>query len=241
MKITPLEIRQKDFEKTFRGYDKEEVDAFLQALSQEWERSQDEIKELRKRLEQSEAEASRLREVEHSLFKTLKTAEDTGASLVEQANKSAELHLREAQMNSEAILNEARTKARAVVEEAEMQSRKYFSELQDEVQKMQRDYQDVQLLRENLLHDIQAIVNDFSQRSQRYADKMASGAFEKKVKQIKQQGEGPKKQEPRPAAVVTPPAEEPKAQEKPQPQEEPKEKKELPSSNNENASFFDNI
>ena len=185
MKITPIEIRQKDFEKTFRGYDKEEVDAFLQALSQEWERAQDEIKELRKRLEQSESEASRLREVEHSLFKTLKTAEDTGASLVEQANKSAELHVKEAQMNSEAMLNEARTKARAIVEESELQARSYYSELKAELVNMQREFQDIQNLRENFLHDIQSIASDFAQKSQRYIDKPVSNSIEKKMKQIK--------------------------------------------------------
>ena len=35
MKITPLEIRQKEFAKQMRGYDKEGVDAFLQSLSNE--------------------------------------------------------------------------------------------------------------------------------------------------------------------------------------------------------------
>jgi cell division initiation protein len=195
MKITPLEIRQKDFEKTFRGYDKEEVDAFLQALSQEWERAHDEIKDLGKRLEQSEREASRLREVEHSLFKTLKTAEDTGASLVEQANKSAELHVREAQMNSEAILNESRSKARAIVEEAEVMSKRYFSEMQDDLQRMQREFQEIQNLRENFLHDIQSIASDFNQKAQRYSDKTVSSSVEKKIKQIKSLSESNKKTE----------------------------------------------
>ena len=51
MKITPIEIRQKTFEKHFRGYDKEEVNAFLLTLSQEWERLVDENKESRFRLE----------------------------------------------------------------------------------------------------------------------------------------------------------------------------------------------
>ena len=46
MKITPLEIRQKAFEKNFRGYNQDEVNAFLQTLSQEWERVGDENKEL---------------------------------------------------------------------------------------------------------------------------------------------------------------------------------------------------
>lgn len=237
MKITPLEIRQKDFEKTFRGYDKEEVDAFLQALSQEWERANDEIKDLRKRLEHSEQEASRLREVEHSLFKTLKTAEDTGASLVEQANKSAELHVREAQMNSEAILNESRSKARAIVEEAEMQSKRYFSELQDDVQKMQREFQEIQNLRDNLLHDIQSITADFSQKAQRYVDKPVSNSIDKKVKQIKSLSDTGKK------------IELPKQVEEPIPfkqtEDQPNivaEIKQTPSAQSgESTSFFDNI
>ena len=56
MKITPLEIRQKAFEKGFRGYNPDEVNAFLQSLSQEWERSVDEGKELRIKLEACERE-----------------------------------------------------------------------------------------------------------------------------------------------------------------------------------------
>ena len=91
MKITPLEIRQKTFERTLRGYDKDEVNAFLLSLSQEWERMNDETKEARLKLEASEREVSKLREVETSLFKTLKTAEDTGANVVDQAKKSAVL------------------------------------------------------------------------------------------------------------------------------------------------------
>jgi len=237
MKITPLEIRQKDFEKTFRGYDKEEVDAFLQALSQEWERANDEIKDLRKRLEHSEQEASRLREVEHSLFKTLKTAEDTGASLVEQANKSAELHVREAQMNSEAILNESRSKARAIVEEAEMQSKRYFSELQEDVQKMQREFQEIQNLRDNLLHDIQSITADFSQKAQRYVDKPVSNSVDKKVKQIKSLSDTGKRIElPRQVEEPTP-----VKQVEDQSNVVAEVKSTPPAKSGDNSSFFDSI
>ena len=46
MKVTPLEIRKKSFEKVFRGYDKDEVNAFLVSLSQAWEKVMDENKEL---------------------------------------------------------------------------------------------------------------------------------------------------------------------------------------------------
>ena len=90
MRITPLEIRQKSFERQLRGYDKDEVTAFLMTLSQEWERLQDEVKEYKIKLESSEREVGKLREVESSLYKTLKTAEDTGASVIDQAKKAAE-------------------------------------------------------------------------------------------------------------------------------------------------------
>ena len=118
MKITPLEIRQKNFEKKLRGYDKDEVSAFLLSLSNEWERVLDENKEYKIKLDQAEKEVQKLREVESSLFKTLKTAEDTGANLIDQANKAAELHLKETQMNAEAMMSEAKSKAKNIIEKS---------------------------------------------------------------------------------------------------------------------------
>ena len=102
MRITPLDIRQKTFEKNFRGYEKDEVNGFLLTLSQEWERVLDENKEARIKLEATEREVSKLREVESSLYKTLKTAEDTGANVIDQARRTAELHLRESQLKADA-------------------------------------------------------------------------------------------------------------------------------------------
>src|SRR5882672_2059895 len=123
MRITPLDIRQKTFEKNFRGYEKDEVNAFLLSLSQEWERIVDENKELRIKLEGTEREVLKLREVESSLYKTLKTAEDTGANVIGQARQAAELHMRESQFKAEAMLNEAKTKAKDVIEESDQRAK----------------------------------------------------------------------------------------------------------------------
>src|SRR5690606_4928410 len=132
MKITPIEIRQKVFERVFRGYEKESVDAFLLSLSQEWERVMEENKDLRKKLEIAEKEVIRLRDVENSLFRTLKTAEDAGAHILESANKTAELHVREAQMDAEALLNEARNRARSILEDAEEEAKEITGNLKEE-------------------------------------------------------------------------------------------------------------
>ena len=154
MKITPLEIRQKDFEKKLRGYDKDEVNAFLQSLSNEWERMLEENKDLNLKLQQAEREVKKLREVESSLYKTLKTAEDTGANVIEQANKAAELHMKETQMNAEALLNESKNKARAMIEQTEMESRQIIEELQDAVKKIQENHQEIENQRTIALQEL---------------------------------------------------------------------------------------
>jgi cell division initiation protein len=167
MKITPLEIRQKSFEKVLRGFDKDEVNAFLQSLSQEWERLLDETKELKIKLEATEREVTKLREVETSLFKTLKTAEDTGASVVEQANKTAELILKENQLNAEAMLNEAKVKAKNTIEEAEMISRQMLDEMEERIKMLGQDYKTLELHRDNLLADLKRMASETLDRVER--------------------------------------------------------------------------
>ena len=122
MKITPLEIRQKTFEKNLRGYDKDEVNAFLSTMSQEWEKILEELKDARIRLESAEKEVAKLREVETTLYKTLKTAEETGKNIMDQANRAADLQIREAQLQAEGLIYESKNKAKAIVEEAEVTS-----------------------------------------------------------------------------------------------------------------------
>ena len=167
MKITPLEIRQKAFERTLRGYDKDEVNAFLLSLSQEWERMNDETKELKLKLETSEREVGKLREVETSLFKTLKTAEDTGANVVDQARKAAELHLREAQIRAEALLNEAKDRAKNTLEEADATAKQVLAEMEDNLKDLVQQYKAAESHRNNLIDDLKRLANEALDRVER--------------------------------------------------------------------------
>ena len=186
MKITPLEIRQKAFGKNLRGYNQDEVNGFLQILSQEWERIYDENKELRIKLESTEREVMKLREVESSLYKTLKTAEDTGANVIEQARQSAELHMRESQLKADAILNEAKVKARNVIEESEARSKNTLVEMEERLKTLVENYKKLESTRDDLLQDLKRISQDAIERVERIksatrnfdADKYAAAAKE---------------------------------------------------------------
>ncbi|MCC9137903.1 DivIVA domain-containing protein [Pontibacter silvestris] len=160
MKITPLEIRQKTFEKAFRGLDKDEVNAFLLTLSQQWERLMDENKDLRMKLEASHRETQKLREVESSLYKTLKTAEDTGNSILEQANRSAELKARESELKADELINQARNQARQMLEDATKQSEKVVAQMQQEVRALEQDYQRMEGYLDSLVRELKNMADD---------------------------------------------------------------------------------
>ena len=186
MKITPLEIRQKTFEKKLRGYDKDEGNTFMLTLSQEWERMIDITKELKIKLETAEREVQKLREVESSLFKTLKTAEDTGANMIEQANKTAELHMRETQMNADAILNESKMKAKNMLEEAEAGSRKVIDDMERHIHDLYTIYRDLENHKDTLLAEIKHLSEDSLDRIKKLDSQITSINLDEQLNRINQ-------------------------------------------------------
>ncbi len=187
MKITPIEIRQKVFaEKMLRGYDKDEVLAFLQSLSQEWENVLEENREYRIKLEVTQKEVQKLREVETSLYKTLKTAEDTSSQLVEQAHRSAELEMREARNQAESLLNEARTKAQKMIQDAENQSRIKLEETLDELKTRESDFRQLERLKDSLIKEIQNIASDTLERINHISAKGNTKLFENKIREVRE-------------------------------------------------------
>ena len=188
MKITPLEIRQKSFEKNFRGYDKDEVNAFLQSLSQEWEKVVEDQKELRYKLEIAEKEVEKLREVESSLFKTLKTAETTGNNMVEQANKKADLHVREAELKAETILNDARSRAKEIIDKAEEKADSIIDGMEDRVRQLEQNYRMLENYRENLLGDLVVLANNTLERVENAESKIKRHDIEGLVQRAQKAG-----------------------------------------------------
>ena len=168
MKITPLEIRQKQFtKKTLGGIDRDEVVAYLATLSSDWERSQDEARELRDKLSGAEREVGKLREIESSLYKTLKTAEETGSSIVDQARQSSTLQLREAELKAETLLKEARWQAKNVIEEARQEARKTFNTLQEELARLEEETRAAERYRDSLLSELRLLAQDIIEKVDR--------------------------------------------------------------------------
>lgn len=117
--ITPIEIRQKTFKKAMRGFDREEVRAFLQALSQEWEQELAAYRTLKEELERVKASYATLKEVEDMLHKTLMQAEQSARDTLENARQKAELKVREAEVRSRDILRKGQEDRNVIQRELE--------------------------------------------------------------------------------------------------------------------------
>ncbi len=150
MKITPIEIRQHTFEKVMRGYKPDDVDAFLVSLSQEWERVSMDVKMLKMQLELAEKELGKLKEVEMTLFRTLKTAEDTSHQITDQANKAAEQYMSESRQKADELLADARKRSALMIQDAENQSRFLKDNILNDLKSLEHDFKALEKYKENL-------------------------------------------------------------------------------------------
>lgn len=97
MRLTPLDIRKQDFKRTFRGFEPEEVEAFLQMLSNQWQEILDEERKLQDKIRELEGKLKHYITVEEALQQALKTTRDSAKQTLENAKEKAALIIEEAE------------------------------------------------------------------------------------------------------------------------------------------------
>jgi len=107
MKITPLDIQLREFKVRVRGYDREEVQAFLRSVSQAVEQLVKENTQLKERADQLESQVNDLRKKEATLNGLLVTTQAMADGLKETARREADLTLKQAELKAEALLKRA--------------------------------------------------------------------------------------------------------------------------------------
>jgi cell division initiation protein len=107
MKLTPLDIRHKEFKRGMRGYADEEVDEFLDEVADEFERVFKENIDLNERIEALEEKVAHYRTIEETLQKTLLNAQQAAEEMKQNATKESQLILRDAELKARAMVNDS--------------------------------------------------------------------------------------------------------------------------------------
>src|SRR4030067_3069275 len=108
MKVPPLDIQQKRFHLGFRGYDRKEVDEFLDLIREEMEALVREVTELREFRESYDEREKALNEKEEAVKNTMLMTQKLVEDLKENARKEATLIIKDAEVRSQHISKRAR-------------------------------------------------------------------------------------------------------------------------------------
>ncbi|MBW2289665.1 MAG: DivIVA domain-containing protein [Deltaproteobacteria bacterium] len=117
MRITPLDVRNHPFRKRLSGYDRDEVDAFLQMIAEDYEDLLRESENLREQGIRLEVRVTDLAANENLLQETLTTAQKLSEDLKRTAVKEAEVIVCEAEIKGEKILAAAHRRAAKLADE----------------------------------------------------------------------------------------------------------------------------
>jgi cell division initiation protein len=111
LRITPLDIRNHIFPRTIGGYARDEVDAFLDMVSDDYEALLREAQALRESVIRLEVQVEGLSSNEAILQETLITAQKLSEDLKQTAVKEAETTIGEAEVKAEKVLDAAHRRA----------------------------------------------------------------------------------------------------------------------------------
>ncbi len=117
MRITPLDIQQKRFTRSVRGYDREEVEAFLSLVASAFEDVVKELHAVKEDLHRREEELAAHRDLERTLQETLVTAQRASEEIRESARREGEIAIGEAELQAEKIVQGARQRFLKIVDD----------------------------------------------------------------------------------------------------------------------------
>jgi len=117
MNITPLDITQKQFRKRLRGYEPEEVEAFLSLVAVEFEALVKEVVALREENQRKHEALAEHKGRERALQETLVTAQKASEEIRDAARKEAEITISDAELQAEKIVQGAHARFLRIVDD----------------------------------------------------------------------------------------------------------------------------
>lgn len=117
IKFSADDIVNQTFESSFRGFDRQQVDEFLQVLGREWEHMVSELRQAREQLEEQRQELQDYRRREKSLHDALNMAKEMADEVRHQAEREAELTIADAEVKADKMLAGVENRVAALREE----------------------------------------------------------------------------------------------------------------------------
>ena len=126
--LTPVDIHNQEFKRSFRGYDIDEIDDFLDQVVNDYEKLFRENSQLKKEIELNEKALTQYHQLEKNLQDTLLVAQRTADEVTNTANTRSEEIRAAAKQASDNIIRAAEIEAKRRLEDAAQKVREAVTE-----------------------------------------------------------------------------------------------------------------
>ena len=131
MPITSLEIKDKTFGLQFRGFNRDEVDEFLDIVVRDYEALVRSNHEKDQHIKNLEERLSYFDEIKDSLSQSVLIAQDTAERVKQAANERSNNIVRQAEQDAQRLLDEAKYKANEILRQATDNAKKVAVETEE--------------------------------------------------------------------------------------------------------------
>ena len=150
MPIRPIDVRRKEFKNSFRGYDANQVDDFLDAVADEFERSYTENSRMREEISSIRERLQQFEELEGSIRAALVHAEQAANDLRRTATQEAE-----------DVRLSASREADFTIREAKARSHQMLADSSARVERIQASYEAMQEAKRNFTNDFRHLLKTY--------------------------------------------------------------------------------
>ena len=103
MRITPMDIEQQEFSRSFRGYSEEEVDDFLDKIVKDYEELINENVKLNEDIEKMQEKLKEFNQIEETLRNSLLNAQKSAEEIKGRVENEAKVIIEKAEMEAKAL------------------------------------------------------------------------------------------------------------------------------------------
>jgi cell division initiation protein len=150
MPIRPIDVRRKEFKNGFRGYDSNQVDDFLDAVADEFERNYTENQRMREEVSSLRDRLQQFEDLEGSIRAALVHAEQASNDLRRAATSEAEDIRQSAQREADFTIREAQTR-----------SHQMLADTSARIERVQESYEALQQAKNSFTNDFRHLLKTY--------------------------------------------------------------------------------
>jgi cell division initiation protein len=151
MPIRPIDIRRKEFKSGFRGYEPNQVDDFLDAVADEFERNYTENQRMREEVSSLRDRLQQFEDLEGSIRAALVHAEQASNDLRRAASQEAE-----------GIKQTAQREADFTIREAQSRSHQMLADSSARIERVQESYDALQEAKRSFANDFRHLLKTYT-------------------------------------------------------------------------------